>query len=349
MSEPRFSKEVLHRLPHNVQAKMDEVGLRNPLEKLIELSNSDQLQEDDQREFLFALMDHIIASLSYAMEPLAVQSFHDMNGHVSSLPQRVANQDWDSVQHITAALLRELAALPTSHPPHSIQSAKGLNRSMNAARRELGKTEGQLRAALESAEASFRESTDARSKALSDEASRILQEFSDMEEQASGRHAATVAEMKRLLEELEERYGFTSTQVLGGAHELAAKAEEEEAVRHDNISQWSMWTAVAIAAIAQVFWYAGWSPDWTEWFDPLRSLPLIGSPVVILLFVAKREGRVAAEHRARHERLQSLSLQFRSWEPYLNTLSEDVRAEMERQVTPRLFVGDAGLSGPSDS
>ena len=149
------------------------------------------------------------------------------------------------------------------------------------------------------------------------------------------------------LEELDERYGLTATQVLGGAHDLAAQAEENEAARRDKISQWSMWIAVAIAAIAQMSWYVGWTPDWTEWFDPLRSLPLIGSPVVILLFVAKREGRVAAEHRARHERLQSLSLQFRSWEPYLSTLSEEVRPQMERQVTPRLFPGDAVSSEPS--
>ena len=348
MSEPRLRKEGLNRLPHNVQTKMDEVGLRNPLEQLIELSNSDQLQEDEHKEFLDGLMDHIIASLSYAMEPLAVQSFLDINGHVSSLPQRVSNQDWDGVQRITAALLKELSALPTSRPPHSIQSAKNLNRSMNAARRELAQTEGKLRSSFERTEASFRESSDTRSKELSEEASRILQEFSDMEEQASERHAATVAEMKRLLEELEERYGFTATQVLGGAHELAAGVEEKQAKRHTAISQWSMWTAVAIAVIAQVFWYAGWTPDWNEWFDPLRSVPLIGSPVVILLFVAKREGRVAGEHRARHERLQSLSLQFRSWEPYLNTLSEDVRPKMEQQVTPRLFVGDPGSAEPSD-
>lgn len=348
MSKPRLSKEVLNRLPHDVQAKMDEVGLRDPLEELIELSNSDHLQDDEHKEFLDGLMDYIITSFSYAIEPLAVQSFLDINGHVSSLPQRVSNEDWDGVQRITAALLRELSALPTSHRPQSVQSAKNLNRTMNAARRELAQTEGKLRSAFDRTEASFRASSDTRSKELSEEASRILQEFSDMEEQASERHAATVAEMKRLLEELEERYGFTATQVLGGAHDLAAQSEEREASRHDTISQWSMWAAVAIAAVAQVFWYAGWSPDWTEWFDPLRSLPLIGSPVVILLFVAKREGRVAAEHRARHERLQSLSLQFRSWEPYLNTLSEEVRAEMEQQVTPRLFVGDAGSSEPSD-
>lgn len=347
MSESSFNTEMLNQLPSNVQQKIDEVGLRDPLEELIDLANSDQLKEDEYREFFFALMEHIIASLSYAIEPLSVQSFHDLLGHVSSLPRRVENQDWDGVQRITAPLLRELSALPTSRPPHSIQSAKGLNRSMNRARRELGDAERKLQSAVEQAEVSFRESTDARTHELSDEASRILAEFSEMEEQASTRHAATVAEMKRLLEELEERYGFTATQVLGGAHDLAAQTEEKMAARHDNISQWSMWVAVGIAAVAQVIWYAGWSPEWTEWFDPLRSLPLIGSPVVILLFVAKREGRVAAEHRARHERLQNLSLQFRSWEPYLNTLSEEVRPEMERQVTPRLFPGDAGSSEPS--
>ena len=77
-----------------------------------------------------------------------------------------------------------------------------------------------------------------------------------------------------------------------------------------------------------------------EWHEVLGSYPVVGSPVVILLFIAKREGRMASEYRERHERLQSLALQLKSWEPYLSTLTTDARDTLEKEITPKLFRGD---------
>ncbi len=105
-----------------------------------------------------------------------------------------------------------------------------------------------------------------------------------------------------------------------------------------------MWLAVAWAGLVQLGWRLGWSPGWDQWFDSLRSLPAIGSPVVILLFVARREGRISSDHQHRHDQLQNLELQLRSWEPYLQTLPDSVRDDLVAQITPKLFVGDVAVS-----
>lgn len=347
MSAAKFSSQSVDKLPSNILAKIDEVELRDPLERLIACLNDDSEKEDKHRELLAALVEYIMSSLAKVTGPLVTRSFQNLQNQVNHVAQLAEGRDWHNFEQGIPDLLRELIVLPSVQPEYSVQAAQDLNRALGDARTQLSDTKNKLVGSAAKIETSFQQHATSQKAKLSTESSRILQEFKEVEEQASAQHATTTAEMTRLLEQLKERYGFTATQVLGGAHELAAQSEEREASRHDTISQRSMWAAVAIAAVAHASWYAGWTPDWTGWFDLLRSLPLIGSPVVILLFVAKREGRVAAEHRLRHERLRSLALQFKSWEPYLNTLSEDVRAEMEKQVTPRLFVGDPGSSEPS--
>ena len=104
--------------------------------------------------------------------------------------------------------------------------------------------------------------------------------------------------------------------------------------------------AVLVIAQDRVAQVLGWTNDWDQWFDIFRSLPVIGSPVAILIFLAIREGQSAKSHSATHVRWQSLELQLKSWEPYLSTLSEDTRVQMENLevITPKLFVGDVGAT-----
>ena len=78
-----------------------------------------------------------------------------------------------------------------------------------------------------------------------------------------------------------------------------------------------------------------------EWLGVVGNYPIVGSPVVILLFIAKREGKMALEHRQRHQRLQSLALQLKSWEPYLSTIDEEAdRQTLQKDMTPKFFRGD---------
>ena len=179
---------------------------------------------------------------------------------------------------------------------------------------------------------------------LSEEMSRL---FSDLKKAATDEHKTLSEAMSSLLEDLRKQYGFTATQVLGGDHESAARAAHELAESHKKASRWAMivavgWAAAIQAAVVLSPWVSEFGEllDADEWFDVLRSYPVVGSPVVILLFIARREGRISAEHRERHERLQSLALQLKSWEPYLGTLTTDARDTLEKEITPKLFRGD---------
>ncbi|MDE0269559.1 MAG: hypothetical protein OXI96_11125 [Acidimicrobiaceae bacterium] len=372
MNIPTIDIEALNKIPENVQKKIDQTDIRNHLEQLIRVLNNEDLQEDEHRQFLNVLTSWIIEVLSNTTEPLFLSLSH-LEQRLSDVASHARHKDFNAVRQFVPDLLKELASLPTIRPEYSIESAQALNVSIRSARQQLVSTGEQLAADLEETKSSFQETLDSyskeieeitssrsqeieetvrgqsqeieeivrsRSQKINEEAERTLGELSVAENQVAEKHEAVLNEMEELLASLQGRYGFTATQVLGGAHELAAKSEEDEAAKHEIVSRWTMWVAVAWAGLAQLAWVLGWTPEWDRWFDVFRSFPILGSPVVILLFVARREGRIASEHRSRHERLQSLSLQFRSWEPYRDTLSEEVRSDLEREVTPRLFTGD---------
>ncbi len=343
-----ITKEMLTQLPEPILKKMDEVGLRNTLEALLDdLGSKDFLVDDDTTPIL-QLMDYAFAVFSDAYGPLTDQSFQHLNTHFNQFSQYVRNRDWHNSRNLLHPLLQELSLIPTMPPDRSLKSAQTLNAELADARRKLTTSITEMRKEQKEAADSFKRSATKDGTAVTQQATELRDEFARLKVSATAEHSKRLQEMADLLADLQERYGFTAEQVLGGAHELAANEEHESAEMHGKWSRWSMWGAVAWAALAQIIWLTPLAPDWDQWLDVLRSVPIIGSPVVILLFIAKREGRVALEHRGRHERLQSLALQFKSWQPYLNTLSENVREDLERKITPRLFVGDTSGAEPSD-
>ena len=339
---------MLSQLPKPIQTKMDEVGLRDILETLFDHLSSDDVPEDSETEPIFQLIDHALAVFGDASGPLADQSFQNLHDSFNQFSQYARNRDWHNSRNQIHSLLQELSLIPTVRPEHSVKSAQALDAELGSVRQRLAASDVELRKEQEEVAASFKTLATTHSNTVTHQATELSNEFERLKSSATAEQSKRLQEMAELLKDLQERYGFTAEQVLGGAHELAATEEHNLAELHGKWSRWSMWGSVAWAALAQIIWLTPLAPDWEQWLDALRSVPIIGSPVVILLFIAKREGRVALEHRERHERLQSLALQFKSWQPYLNTLSENVREDLERKITPRLFVGDTSGAEPSD-
>ena len=381
MHSPEMTPATLRRLPSAVQEKMDEVGLRSTLEDVFERLNSGDIPPDECSDVV-ELAEWTLTVLTVASGPLMQDTFNTLNGSWSVIRDCLSRNDWHSYTGHIPSILTALSSIPTSRPEYLVPAANQMKSALQKARRSITASEASVRKKREHAESFFTESVENHEETLTTEAEAVSTRFKRLKATATGRfnnlktesaeehenlsrqmtelfdnlkqtatdeHANLLRQMTELLEDLQERYGFTATQVLGGNHEGAANKERELAEAHSTRSRWSMWGALVWAALAQAALILGWSPDWDQWYDAARTVPIIGSPVVILLFIAKREGRVASEHRARHERLQSLALQFKSWEPYLSTLTPEARSSLETEVTPKLFPGDDGASKPSEA
>ena len=380
MTAPDMNEALLNQLPGAVQEKMDEVGLRATLENLFEHLRDDDVPSDECAD-LIELLDWTIGVLMAATGPLIHQTFNNLNNNFHQIDHYVAHNDWHSYTGHIPPILQDLATIPTAHPTYSFEATKQVTAALQKARRSIVASEASVRKRREEAELSFAESVESHEEAIAELAEVVSTRLSRLKAVATGRfgrlqeaatdeHETLSAEMSQLLtdlkeaatdeygtlseamsnllENLQERYGFTAKQVLGGDHERAAIAANSLAESHKKVSRRAMWAAVIWAAMIQAaivtsLWVSELKEllDADEWVDVLGSVPIVGSPVVILLFIAKREGRIAAEHRERHERLQSLALQFKSWEPYLSTLTTEARNKLEEEITPRLFRGDA--------
>lgn len=342
-----MNKDFLNKLPQAVQARMDEVGLRDTLETLFGSLSSDDIPEEVCADVV-EVLDWTLIVFATASGPLLQDTFNTLNTNFSRINQNLADRLPPAEDNI-GSILQALSNIPGTRSVHSLETADRVNDRLKNARRNLADSETRFQESLEEAENDFTEFLDTHRSTVSQKVRETSDKVAEVELSTTSHHAELSEKMENLLQDLRERYGFTAEQVLGGAHESAANAEHELAESHSRRSRWSMWGAVLWAGLLQVAWLFGLTPDWVQWFDAARTLPIVGSPVVILLFVAKREGHVASEHRARHERLQSLALQFKSWEPYVTTLSEGVRPELERDITPKLFTGDFAASVPFDS
>ncbi|MYI30804.1 MAG: hypothetical protein F4119_05515 [Acidimicrobiia bacterium] len=347
MTIPDMNKDVLNELPQKVLERMDEVGLRGTLEVLFQRLNSGNVSErvaDD----IVELLDWTLVVLATASQPLLPNTFCNINNGFAAINQSLIDHMLPAKDDMLS-ILRELSYIPGQRSVPSQVIANRLNDGIKKARRNLIASETRFKTKQEEVENTFTEFLEDQRRSLIGKVNEIESKLGEVESSTTSQHDSILEQMNRLLEDLRERYGFTAEQVLGGAHESAANAERELAQLHSLRSRWSMWGAVVWAGILQVVWLFGFTPEWDQWFDAARALPIVGSPVVILLFVAKREGSVASEHRVRFARLQSLALQFKSWKPYVETLTEEARSDFEKDITPKLFVGDTGILSPPDT
>ena len=298
---------------------------------------------------------HVFAT---AREPMVEQNFTNIGARINEILGDIRNDSWHSIREPRGqAVLEYLSHIPSRRFRQAIDLAQ-LDRSRDEAQRQISDYQSAAQEAGERAEAKIKEAQESFQSASTEEregvteaAERYITEIRSFGLEAQKRRAEISAEMDSLLEDLEKRYGFVAAQVLGGSHEIAAKAEKETSDQHKKRA-WrcaiaaAVW-AVLIAAWEQVGPVFGWVEDQGQWLDLVGPLPLLGSPVAILIFLAIREGRMAKTHSVNHVRLQSLELQLKSWEPYVNTLSQASREEMEKAITPKLFVGDLGATQPT--
>ena len=91
-----IDKNRLDQMPAAVTEKIEEVGLRAPLENLLDLLNSDHPDSSETQEFLYYLLDWILTVLSDAIEPLPSQTFNNLNSYLNNLQNWVSNQHWDN-------------------------------------------------------------------------------------------------------------------------------------------------------------------------------------------------------------------------------------------------------------
>lgn len=244
MIAPVFTKDSLDRLPQDVQAMLDETGLRNTLGALFEQLCEEDIPED-VRAPVVELLDWALTVLATATGPLLQGTFNSLHNDFSWINQHLTSRLLPAEDSI-GSILHALSHVPGTRAVHSLETADRVIGRLKNARRNIANTETRL----EEAENDFGEFLDTHRTAVAQKAGETTDKLIDAELSISTHHAESCEKMNDLLEDLQERYGFTAQQVLGGAHEGAANAEHRLAESHSLRSRWSMWGGRAL----------GWPP-----------------------------------------------------------------------------------------
>ena len=348
-------RAALADLPENIQGLLDTSESPFRIEELLrELETSEYLPDSD-REFLYDLLGWMMHVFATAGKPMSERNLKNIGSRINEILSDIRSNSWHSIREPRGQSVLEYLSYIPSRRFHQAVDLAQLDRSRDEAQCRIADYQREVQEAREHAEAKIRAAQESFQSATTEECQSVAGtakgygvEFQKIAQEVQKRHAEISDGMDHLLVALEKRYGFVATQVLGGSHEIAAKVEKETSDRHKKRARWcaiaaTVW-AVLIAAWEKVGPAFGWVDKQGQWLDLVGPLPVLGSPVAILIFLAIWEGRMAKTHSAYHVRLQSLELQLKSWEPYLSTLSKDARTEMEKAITPKLFVGDIGAT-----
>ena len=155
-----------------------------------------------------------------------------------------------------------------------------------------------------------------------DEALSLVKEHSD----------EAKAEMESLLEDLQQRYGFTTGAVLGGSHETSAESETILMKQHERTARWASVSAVILAAIIVGVRLLVVDSGGIE--ELFLTVPLLG-PVAVLLYIASVETRAANVHRHNASRWLGLSLQLKSLGPFIDDIARKTQQAPDgQQPTP---------------
>ncbi len=344
-----LSKDSLNALPGNVKEMLRQSNLGHQLERLYELVEEDPFRGDvEKKDFCRQVFDYMLTVLAVAREPLHTDLFNSIRTALEQIVGQARSQNVHSLKDLyLPRLLEGLSKIPTFRSQQTIDIAK-LNVEREAAGKAIKEAESGVVEARRAAIVSFETATDNHREKVAEETGQILEEFAQLRDDVKADHLSISGRMTEVLSDLQERYGFIAGQVLGGAHEIAARDEKAIADRHRREAGVSRWIAIGLAGGIAYLNLSGhlspWVTDWDQWFDVFRAVPILGSPVAILLYHASRESKLAQVHAEDHRRLQSLALQLKSWGPYVKSLSEEIRPEVEKQITPRLFVGDVQAS-----
>ena len=334
MSLADIHQQSLERLPAPVRQQISDVGLLDNLERLIKALRDASLVDGAPARGVQDLLDWTLAVLASPSAQINTRLLKELHEAFAEIANHADNGEWEDCAEGAVPILQLLAAVPRPTHGQGLEAARALSPMLHKATESLAQAEESTSTRRAEVEAHFE------------------QEADSLKRELSQAHDSASAEMTRLLKTLEEQYGFTANQVLGGAHDSASESEAELAERHAKTSRRAMWGATIWAGLAQAFWLSPWASEWDRWFEAFRSLPVVGSPIIILLFVAKREGRVAAEHREQHSRLRSQALHFKSWAPYRSTLKElpeEDQLDLERRFVSTMFPGDHREASRADA
>ncbi|MCY3963314.1 MAG: hypothetical protein OXG34_16880 [bacterium] len=233
-----------------------------------------------------------------------------------------------------------------------VPAASSLVETMRRSRRAVGD-------ARRSVENAAQQSQNAMNEAVREVEGKAGQSQNAMNEalrEFEGHQSEAMAQVSSLLEDLQDRYGFTVGATLGGSHETAAEAEKALMRQHTKSARWAQLGAVAWAMAVVILKLAGVGPG--GWDGHLISAPLLGGPVAILVYLASSESRAAKVHRHNHARWLGLSLQLKSLRPYVDDLANKAQPKEGEREAPwkdqllgeassKIFEGDIGPYEPS--
>ena len=232
-----------------------------------------------------------------------------------------------------------------------VPAASSLVETMKKSRRAVGD-------AKRSVESAAQQSQNAMNEAVREVEGKAGQSQSAMNEalrEFEGQQSEAMAQVSSLLEDLQDRYGFTVGATLGGSHETAAEAEKALMRQHTKSARWAQLGAVTWAMAVVILKLAGVGPG--GWDGHLISAPLLGGPVAILVYLASSENRAAKVHRHNHARWLGLSLQLKSLRPYIDDLANKAQPkegvgeapwkdQLLGEASSKIFEGDIGPYQP---
>ena len=232
-------------------------------------------------------------------------------------------------------------------------AAKPLADAMRTSRKTLKNSE---RSVAEAAEQSIESITTTRHR-VDTEAEDIKEGMDEALSLVREQGDEAKAEMESLLEELKERYGFTTGAVLGGSHETSAESETILMRQHERTARRASVSAVVLATVIVVLRLFGVGPSGIE--GHLATVPFLG-PVAVLLYIASVETRVASVHRHNAARWLGLSLQLKSLGPFIDDIAHKAQTTQTTddqeppawkdtlvgEVLKEIFQGDIGPYTP---
>ncbi|WP_419847326.1 hypothetical protein [Candidatus Poriferisocius sp.] len=309
---------------------------------------SGQPDPDTDGDILQVVLTVIENALSEASPMLGTQEWHRLANCLgavrSSYPQDRESLLYTLQNHAVIARGGPLLVAAETNP---VPAASSLVEAMKKGRRAVG----DAKRSVESAAQQSRSAIDDAVRKTEDKAGQSRDAMDGAVREIEEQQSQAMAQLTSLLEDLQDRYGFTVGATLGGSHEAAAEAEKALMDQHTKSARWAQLGAVVWAMAVVILKLAGVGPS--GWDGHLISAPLLGGPVAILVYLSSSETRAAKVHRHNHARWLGLSLQLKSLRPYIDDLALKAQPkEGEREaawkddllgeVSSKIFKGDIG-------
>lgn len=337
-----IDKNRLEQMPAAVKERIDEVGLREPLENLLDHLNSDYPDDVRDQEFLHDLLDWIIRVLSDAIEPLPIQTFMNLNSYLHNLRNYVIHQDWNNIRNAVPDILRELSTMPTARPTYEIDKVRELTRALSEARRQVRASDTRLRTVRDELQQEIDNAIREKSEETTERFEHVLGAAQRSMQEALDEIDALKTRANDYLDEIREVNQLSADAEVGGGH-FNTSGEER---RRADIWRWiaiGAWGIAAVVAASLIRLQIDVKPDEWEWSQWALRTPLGLSLVGIIAAIGKYASSQSAGHRAAEWSLRNRGLALRQIRLAIHDLSADetrvstAAQELLKQVAPALY------------